>query len=65
MANGAIDWSLPGVKAKIAKLIEEGRKPKQAAAIAADMQRRGELGPKGGKKEGPGARLAALSRMKR
>lgn len=38
------------VQKKTQKLISEGKDPKQAYAIANNMNRRGQLGPKGGYK---------------
>lgn len=39
------------VSLKVAKLIKEGKSPKQAYAIARNMQRGGRLGPRGGYKK--------------
>ena len=36
---------------KVAKLIREGKSPKQAYATARNMQRKGRLGPRGGYKK--------------
>lgn len=39
-------------KAKVKKLIAEGKKPDQAYAITKSMERSGKLGPRGGYKKG-------------
>jgi hypothetical protein len=36
---------------KVKKLLKEGKKPKQAYAMAKSMERKGKLGPRGGYKK--------------
>ena len=45
-------YAKKAISSKISKLRKEGKKPKQAVAIAMNMKKKGKLGPKGGYKTG-------------